>query len=135
MIAISGDHRIPVVIERGLEPDGDRFLPDIQVAEAADQAEPVQLARALFEPADEQHLFVEAHHLVGIGIEGPVLVELFLQGVQDEILVLSIYRALCLGGGLLRGGFLGQVVLLRVADPVRARSRLQKRWHNAEPCP
>jgi len=124
MIAIAGDDRILVVIERGLEPDRNRFLADIQVAETADQAETVQLARTLFEPADQQHLFVEAHHLIGIGIEGPVVIELFLQGVQNEILVLGIYRPLCLGGRFLRSGFLGQRVLLRVDDALWVRSRL-----------
>jgi hypothetical protein len=39
VVAIGGDHRV-VVAERVLDADGDRFLADIEMAEAADQALP-----------------------------------------------------------------------------------------------
>ena len=42
--------------DRHLHADDDGFLADIEVAEAADQAHAVQLAGALLEAADEQHL-------------------------------------------------------------------------------
>ena len=45
-------------------PDRDRFLADVEVAEAADQPEPVQLPGALLEAADEQHLLVEIEQFV-----------------------------------------------------------------------
>ncbi len=46
MVAIAGDHRLSLPgLKRGLEADRDRFLADIEVAEAADQAEAVELAR------------------------------------------------------------------------------------------
>ena len=45
-------------------PDRDRLLADIEMAEAADQAEAVELAGPLLEAADEQHLAVEFEQLV-----------------------------------------------------------------------
>ncbi len=53
---------LPTVIA-DLQPDRDRFLADIEVAEAADQPEAVKLPRALLEAADEQHLLVEIEQL------------------------------------------------------------------------
>ena len=48
-----------LAVERRLQPDRDRFLADIEMAEAADQAEAVELAGLLLEAADQQHLLVE----------------------------------------------------------------------------
>ena len=60
MVAIAGDDAVLADRHRRLQPDRDRFLADVEVAEAADQPEPVKLPRALLEAADEQHLLVEA---------------------------------------------------------------------------
>ena len=46
MVAIAGDDAVLADLERRLEADRDRFLADIEVAEAADQAEAVKLAGA-----------------------------------------------------------------------------------------
>src|SRR3546814_6348731 len=45
VVAIARDDAVLVAVERRLEPDRHRFLADIQVAKAADQAEPVKLPR------------------------------------------------------------------------------------------
>ena len=88
VIAISGDHAVLVAVERGLEADRNRFLADVQVAEAADQAEPVELAGAFLEPANEQHLLVEVEQLFLAGLEPRVLFERVLQRVERELAVL-----------------------------------------------
>ena len=51
--------------ERRLHADDDRFLADIEVAEAADQPHAVHLARLLLEAADQQHVAIELQHLLG----------------------------------------------------------------------
>src|SRR5207247_2925019 len=43
------------VADGHLHPDDDRLLPDIEVAEAADQAHAVHLAGALLETANQEH--------------------------------------------------------------------------------
>src|SRR5690606_11088390 len=48
MIAITGDHAVLIVIERGLQADRNRLLPDVEVAETSDQTEAVKLPRLLF---------------------------------------------------------------------------------------
>src|SRR5580692_3251299 len=55
VIAIAGDHLVTVKLGH-LHADDDRFLADIKVAEAADQAHAVHLAGLLLEAADRQHL-------------------------------------------------------------------------------
>src|SRR3546814_21016402 len=45
MVAIAGDDAVLVAVERRLQPDRAGFLSDIEVAEAADQAETIELAR------------------------------------------------------------------------------------------
>ena len=60
VVAIAGDDAVLADRHRRLQPDRDRFLADVEVAEAADQAEAVELPRPLLEAADEQHLLVEA---------------------------------------------------------------------------
>src|SRR3712207_9288814 len=53
---------LPIFLaQRGERPDGDRLLPDVEVAEAADLAERVRLGRLLLEAADEDHLRSEEH--------------------------------------------------------------------------
>ena len=42
-----------------LHADHDRFLADIEMAEAADQPHAVELARLLLEAADQQHVAIE----------------------------------------------------------------------------
>ena len=64
MVAIAGDDAVLAAVERRLQPDRDRFLADVEVAEAADQAEAVELAGLLLEAADQQHLPVEFEQLV-----------------------------------------------------------------------
>ena len=54
---------LPTVIA-DCRPDADRFLADVEVAEAADQPEAVELSRPLLEAADQQHLAVELEQLV-----------------------------------------------------------------------
>src|SRR5690606_12798355 len=68
----------------------DRLLADVEMAEAADQAEPVELARPLLETADEQHLLVEMEQLVGARVEAPVLLEGLLKAAQLKILAGAI---------------------------------------------
>ena len=63
----AGQHMAVVAIGRdalvalfggSLQPDNDRLLPDIKMAEAADQPHAVKLARLFLESADEQHITV-----------------------------------------------------------------------------
>ena len=63
MVAVTGDHRILVAVERRLQTHRHGFLADIEVAETADQAEAVKLARLFFEAADQEHLLVEIQQL------------------------------------------------------------------------
>ena len=62
VVAIAGDDLVARLLDR-LHADRDGFLADVEVAEAADQAHAVELARPLLEPADEQHLAIEAEQL------------------------------------------------------------------------
>src|SRR4051794_15295946 len=64
MVAITGDDAVLADRHRALQTDRHRFLADVEVAEAADQPEPVKLPRPLLEAPDEQHLAIELHHLV-----------------------------------------------------------------------
>src|SRR4051794_18064027 len=63
MVAIAGDDAVLADRHRALQPDSDRFLADVEVTKATDQPESVELAGALLEPPDEQHLAIELHHL------------------------------------------------------------------------
>jgi hypothetical protein len=63
VIAVTRDHAILVVVEGALQPDRDRFLADVEVAEPADEPEAIELPGPLLEPADEQHLLVELQKL------------------------------------------------------------------------
>jgi hypothetical protein len=59
VVAIAGDELV-TLHHRHLHADDDRFLADVEVAEAADQAHAVHLAGLFLEAADEQH------HPVGV---------------------------------------------------------------------
>ena len=54
------------VVERHLHADDDGLLADIEMAEAADQAHAVELARLLLEAADQQHVAIGPQQLVPI---------------------------------------------------------------------
>ncbi len=85
MIAIAGDHAVTIRIQRGLQPDGDRFLSDIKMAEPANQPEPVKLPRLFLEPPDQQQLTVEIEHfLVALSIT-LVLFESVLKRVEEKV--------------------------------------------------
>jgi hypothetical protein len=70
--------------ERGLEPDRDGFLADVEVAEAADQAQAIKLAGLFLEPADQHHLFVEVQQFVVARLEAAVVGVGLLQAAQRE---------------------------------------------------
>ncbi len=64
VIAVAGDDAVLADGHRRLQTDPDRFLADIEMAEATDQAETIELPRTLLEAADEQHLAIELKQLV-----------------------------------------------------------------------
>ena len=97
MVAVTGDDAVLVAVERRLEADRDRFLADVEMAEPADQAEAIELPRALLETADQQHLLVEVEHLLLARREMLVLLKRFLQRMENEVVVLC---------GRLRSGLL-----------------------------
>ena len=76
MVAIAGDRRI-TLLGGHVDPRHHRFLADVEMAEAADQAHAVHLAGLLLETADQQHI-----------AEGP------------QLLVLAELRNVRLGRGL-----------------------------------
>jgi hypothetical protein len=59
MVAIAGDDAVVPFVERRLQAHRHGFLADIEVAEAADQAQAIELARLFLEAADQHHLLVE----------------------------------------------------------------------------
>src|SRR5262245_27827622 len=63
MVAIAGNDAVTTHLHRRLQSDRYRFLADVEVAEAANQSEAIELAGALLEAADEQHLLVEIEQL------------------------------------------------------------------------
>ena len=60
VIAIAGDDLVVALFDALLNADRHGLLADVQVAEAADQAHAVQLARALLEATDQNHFAIEA---------------------------------------------------------------------------
>ena len=68
VIAIAGDDAVQPRLQRRLQPHRDCFLADIQMAEAADQAEAVKLPGLFLEAADQQHLLVQIEQLVLAGL-------------------------------------------------------------------
>ena len=69
VVAIAGDDAVLAHRHRALQPDGYRFLADVEVAEAADQAQAIKLSGPLFEAADEQHFAVKLEELVLVRLE------------------------------------------------------------------
>ena len=63
VVAVGGDALV-AVLGRGFQADDHRLLADVEVAEAADQAHSVKLARLFLEAADQQHLAVESQQFV-----------------------------------------------------------------------
>jgi hypothetical protein len=63
MIAVAGDDLVARLLDR-LHADRDRFLADVKVAEAADQAHAVELAGPLLEAPDQQHVAIVFEQLV-----------------------------------------------------------------------
>ena len=63
MVAVGG-HSLVAVLGRRFDPDDDRLLTDVEVAEPADQTHPVELPGLLLEAADEQHLAIELQQFV-----------------------------------------------------------------------
>ena len=64
VVAIGGDDGV-LVAHIGLHADDDGFLADVEMAEAADQAHAVELARPLLEAADQQHVAIVGLELFG----------------------------------------------------------------------
>jgi hypothetical protein len=63
VVAVAGDDLVAFAGDR-LHADGDGFLADVEMAEAADQAHPIQLAGPLLEAADQQHFAIPGEHLL-----------------------------------------------------------------------
>ena len=58
VVTIAGDDLVALDLDR-LHADRDGFLPDIEVTETADQSHAIELARALFKAAHQQHVAIE----------------------------------------------------------------------------
>ena len=65
VVAVAREH-VVVRSQRRERADGDRLLPDVEVAEAADLAERVSLGRLLLEAADENHLVEHAEQRLAV---------------------------------------------------------------------
>ena len=65
VIAVAGDDAVLAADQRRLQADRHCLLPDIEMAEAADQAHAVQLAGLFLKSADQHHLPVEFEKFVG----------------------------------------------------------------------
>ncbi|GAB7551119.1 hypothetical protein NRB_06160 [Novosphingobium sp. 11B] len=89
-------------------------MADVEVAEAADQAEAVKLAGLFLEAADEQHLLIEMQELFLGRLVALVRVQGFLEAVEREILFYGsgfYYRGLCFGQRVLP--IVGAIVSVR----------------------
>ncbi len=87
VIAIAGDNLV-ALLKGHLHPDNDRFLANIEMAETADRAHAVKLARLFLEATDQHH--------VAKGMKFLVLGESQVGGVAGAIT--SVLR----GGAFLR---------------------------------
>ena len=58
VVAVAGDALV-AFFGGSLQPDHDGLLPDVEVAEPADQTHAIKLAGLFLESADQQHLAVE----------------------------------------------------------------------------
>ncbi len=63
MIPVTGDHLV-ALLHRHLHADDDRFLADVEVAEAADEAHARTSGRLLLETPDQQHLAIGEQFLL-----------------------------------------------------------------------
>ena len=63
MVAIGGNPLI-ALLGRRLKPDDNRFLADIEVTEAANQAHAVKLSGLFFESPDKQHVAVKLFQFI-----------------------------------------------------------------------
>ncbi|MNN68233.1 hypothetical protein D3C81_1839270 [compost metagenome] len=63
VVAVTGDDLVVALLDALLNAHRHGFLADVEVAEAADQAHAVKLARALFKAADKDHLAVKAQQV------------------------------------------------------------------------
>src|SRR5271168_1589301 len=66
VLTVAGNHLVFGSLDR-LHANHHGFLTDVEVTEAADQTHAVELARALLEPADEEHGPVEVEQLSLVG--------------------------------------------------------------------
>ena len=57
VVSVAGNDLI-AILERHLHADDNSFLPDIKMAEAADEAHTVELTGLFLEAADKQHLAI-----------------------------------------------------------------------------
>jgi hypothetical protein len=69
VVAIAGDDTVLAGGHCRLQSNRDGLLADVKVAKAADEAEAVELARALLEAADHQHLAIEVEQLLFRSLE------------------------------------------------------------------
>jgi hypothetical protein len=98
VVAIAGDNGI-LAGDRRLHADDDRLLADIEMAEAADQAHAVHLARLLLEAADQQHVAIvfEQFCRIDVGLFGPGLalgrsrhVRFLLHKIRNSVRLLDL---------------------------------------------
>ena len=79
VVAIASDNRVTLA-ERGLHTNNDRFLPNIKMAEPANDPHAVKLTRLLFESADQQHLSIEMEKVGRVHSREIVAVGFFSRG-------------------------------------------------------
>src|SRR5690606_32236065 len=87
MVSVAGDHAVLGIVEGRLKPDSNRLLSDVEMAEAPDETESVELSGLLLEPANERHLLVEVQEFVLGGLVPILLGEGVLQAVQRELVL------------------------------------------------
>src|SRR5690606_8306951 len=81
----AGDHAVLLVVERRLQPDRHGFLADVEVAEAADQPETVELAGLFLEAADQQHPLVERQQPRFAGLVASLPLEGLLEAAKLKV--------------------------------------------------
>ncbi len=107
VVAIAGDDLVARLQHR-LHADHDRFLADIEVAEAADQPHAVHLPGLLLEAADEQHGAVGGELLLLAEVGDRLAVEDRLLGVGAFLVFLgaAMGDSWTTSGGERRGGLI-----------------------------
>ena len=85
VVTIAGNDAVLAHFQRRLQPDRNRFLSDIEVAETADQAEAVQLPGLFFKPPDQEHLPVEFEELLIACGKARIGLMRNLQAAESEI--------------------------------------------------